>query len=203
MSNGKNATPEGIYHEKQSRMLCAVHALNNLFQQPKTFTKADLDNICSTLAPDKSYFNPHRNMVGLGNYDVNVIIAAIESKDLQVTWFDKRKLIEDLNLDQIKGFILNIPTDFSLGFIHLPIKRKHWTTIRQIDGIYYMFDSKNNQPDEIGKAGEVTVYLKLQVADKDKELLIVFSKDIERDSLWVASQTADKTQVLTDDSNKT
>ena len=38
--------PDGnIYHEKQSRELCALHALNNLFQE-RVFTKRDFDNIC-------------------------------------------------------------------------------------------------------------------------------------------------------------
>lgn len=35
-----------IYHEKQSRELCALHALNNLFQET-AFTKSQLDGICS------------------------------------------------------------------------------------------------------------------------------------------------------------
>ena len=35
-----------IYHEKQARELCALHALNNLFQDDRAFSKNDLDNIC-------------------------------------------------------------------------------------------------------------------------------------------------------------
>ena len=38
-----------IYHEKQSRQLCALHSLNNLFQQPGAFRKKDLDTICYKL----------------------------------------------------------------------------------------------------------------------------------------------------------
>lgn len=34
-----------IYHEKQEKELCALHSLNNLFQE-RVFTKANLDNIC-------------------------------------------------------------------------------------------------------------------------------------------------------------
>jgi hypothetical protein len=34
-----------IYHEKQEKELCALHALNNLFQEC-FFTKSILDNIC-------------------------------------------------------------------------------------------------------------------------------------------------------------
>ena len=34
-----------IYHEKQVKELCALHALNNLFQN-KFFTKQILDELC-------------------------------------------------------------------------------------------------------------------------------------------------------------
>ena len=36
-----------IYHEKQSRELCALHALNNLLQDRTAFCKNDLDAICA------------------------------------------------------------------------------------------------------------------------------------------------------------
>ena len=35
----------GIYHEKQRRQLCLLHALNNLLQG-KVFAQSDLDQIC-------------------------------------------------------------------------------------------------------------------------------------------------------------
>ena len=38
-----------------------------------------------------SFINPHRNMFGLGNYDVNVIMAALQKKGYETIWFDKRK----------------------------------------------------------------------------------------------------------------
>lgn len=41
------ADPNGvpIYHEKQVKELCALHALNNVFQET-FFTKAILDDLC-------------------------------------------------------------------------------------------------------------------------------------------------------------
>jgi len=39
-------TTNSIYHERQSRELCLMHALNNLFQG-QAFDKAALDAICS------------------------------------------------------------------------------------------------------------------------------------------------------------
>lgn len=69
--------------------LCALHALNNLFQN-KVFNKNDLDNICENLAPN-TWFNPHKSVLGLGNYDINVILTALHLKDCEGIWFDKRK----------------------------------------------------------------------------------------------------------------
>lgn len=84
-------SPNTIYHERQSKQLCALHALNNLFQSPTAFSKQDLDAICKELAPDAKILNPHRSALGLGCYDVNVIIAALSKKAYDIVWFDKRK----------------------------------------------------------------------------------------------------------------
>lgn len=80
-----------IYHERQSKQLCALHALNNLFQDAQAFKKQDLDAICKELAPNSRIFNPHRSAFGLGCYDINVLISALSQKGYDVKWFDKRK----------------------------------------------------------------------------------------------------------------
>lgn len=48
--NSRNEIKEDgkIYHEKQIRQLCALHALNNLFQDNFAFTKNDLDIIANS-----------------------------------------------------------------------------------------------------------------------------------------------------------
>lgn len=38
-------TPPAIYHEKQRRELCALHALNNVFQDGTAFSKDTLQEI--------------------------------------------------------------------------------------------------------------------------------------------------------------
>lgn len=40
-----NGVEVRIYHEKQVKELCALHALNNLFQEP-FYTKTMLDDLC-------------------------------------------------------------------------------------------------------------------------------------------------------------
>lgn len=37
--------PQHIYHEKQRRELCALHALNNVFQDSNAFTRETLQEI--------------------------------------------------------------------------------------------------------------------------------------------------------------
>lgn len=37
--------PVNVYHEKQVKELCALHALNNLFQET-FFSKSMLDSLC-------------------------------------------------------------------------------------------------------------------------------------------------------------
>lgn len=41
------STSDDVYHERQMKELCALHALNNLFQSQTAFTKKDLDEICN------------------------------------------------------------------------------------------------------------------------------------------------------------
>jgi hypothetical protein len=42
------------------------------------------------LAPD-SRLNPHRSLLGTGNYDVNVIMAALQGLGLAAVWWDRRR----------------------------------------------------------------------------------------------------------------
>ncbi|CAH2074670.1 unnamed protein product, partial [Iphiclides podalirius] len=178
-----------IYHEKQVKELCALHALNNLFQMRNTFSKSELDSICSRLSPNV-WINPHRSMLGLGNYDINVIMAALQKKGCEAVWFDKRKDPGCLDLSNICGFILNVPSDYKLGFVMLPLRRRHWITIRQIQGNFYNLDSKLDAPVLIGRSTDLITYLKEQLECKDKELFVVVSKEVEEKQLWMHQYTS-------------
>lgn len=161
-----NNPEQSIYHERQVRELCALHALNNLFQERDCFTKSELDVICHTLSPD-NWINPHKSVLGLGNYDINVIMKALQKKDCEAIWFDKRKFVikrlcwfcikfwnfrdpSCLNLKNILGLILNVPSDYKISFVTLPLRRRHWVTIKQINDLYYNLDSKLDAPQLIG-----------------------------------------------------
>lgn len=68
-----------------------------------------------------------------------------------------------LKLDQIFGFVMNIPSECRLGFLWLPLKRRHWISIKNINGIYYNLDSKLPKPSQIGNVchGFIMFYLSL------------------------------------------
>lgn len=70
------------------------HAFNweNLFIEQGSYSKDQLDEICRHLSPS-DWINPHRSILGLGNYDINVIMTALQRKGCDAVWFDKRKYV--------------------------------------------------------------------------------------------------------------
>lgn len=127
----------------------------------------------------RCFINPH--ILGLGNYDVNVLMLALESQSMTAVWFDKRKEVtsSSLELHRSFGFILNVPSDYSFGFVTLPlVKSRHWISIRRMsDDQYYNLDSKLSKPQRIGDHEEVVNYFKKEMKSNDKELFLVFPKD--------------------------
>lgn len=79
-----------IYHERQRLQMCAIHAINNLFQNSSVINKEAMNAICKDLSPD-CWRNPHKSLFGLGNYDINAIMAAVSTMGYEIVWFDKRR----------------------------------------------------------------------------------------------------------------
>ncbi|XP_050305138.1 josephin-like protein [Anthonomus grandis grandis] len=189
-----------VYHEKQVRQLCAVHALNNLFQDKNAFSKYDLDNICNNLSPEY-WINPHRSVLGLGNYDINVIMSALQSRGYEMIWFDKRKDPSCLNLQNITGFILNVPSDYKLGFVTIPLKRRHWIAVKLLHGVYYNLDSKLDFPIPIGTNEELLSFIRNELDSQDKELFIVVSSNVEKAQSWL-KENSNYTNKLVDSTSR-
>ncbi|KAK6468669.1 josephin-2 [Huso huso] len=173
-----------VFHEKQRLELCAIHALNNVLQE-RIFSKEAADDICKRLSPE-SRMNPHRSFLGTGNYDVNVIMAALQSRGLAAVWWDKRRSLDSLCLDRVFGFILNIPSLVLLGFLSLPIKRRHWIAVRQVNGSYYNLDSKLKEPARIGSDTELRKFLEEQISQDPCEMLLVVQREVEDDGSWMS-----------------
>ncbi|CEG35147.1 Uncharacterized conserved protein, contains Josephin domain [Plasmopara halstedii] len=77
-----------IYHERQKLYRCGLHALNNALQD-SVFTQREFEDACEKLAEMTDFdatnalawiWNPHRAPLGLGNYDVNVLVFVLQQK---------------------------------------------------------------------------------------------------------------------------
>uniref|UniRef100_A0A670J9C2 Josephin-2 n=1 Tax=Podarcis muralis TaxID=64176 RepID=A0A670J9C2_PODMU len=180
--SGRNEAP-GVYHERLE--LCAVHALNNVLQE-RIFTQEAADEICKKLAPDARW-NPHRSFLGTGNYDVNVIMAALQSVGLEAIWWDKRRPLEQLSLEGVLGFIINIPSNVCLGFLSLPVRRRHWIAVRQLDGTYYNLDSKLKGLAPIGGESDLRVFLQEILSQGPCELLLVVPRESSEAGNWLST----------------
>lgn len=144
---GSDGTP---FHQRQSLALCAMHAVNTALQDSAApYTKAQFDQICVTLAEGRSWFNPHRSWLGVGYYDVNVIMVALQARGLETEWFDGRKgarAVPDLTdeASDVVALILN-RRYYSPWSLFLP--KRHWFTIRRVEGVLYNLDSKLAAPE--------------------------------------------------------
>eukprot|EP00485_Elphidium_margaritaceum_P024770 CAMPEP_0202714002 /NCGR_PEP_ID=MMETSP1385-20130828/62267_1 /ASSEMBLY_ACC=CAM_ASM_000861 /TAXON_ID=933848 /ORGANISM="Elphidium margaritaceum" /LENGTH=455 /DNA_ID=CAMNT_0049374563 /DNA_START=17 /DNA_END=1384 /DNA_ORIENTATION=- len=167
-----------LYHESQKLEMCLMHALNSLVQD-KQFTSIDLDEICKELAPNK-LINPHKSLLFTGNYDANVLIMALQRKDIDVQWYDARKANE-FDLDnstmlapnanvQFVGFILNNP------YKKMLILRRHWLTIKKIDNFWWNLDSRLPEPKRFDNANICTKFIRDALKTNNAELLICRTK---------------------------
>ncbi|XP_037837135.1 josephin-1 isoform X2 [Kryptolebias marmoratus] len=134
-------TPPVIYHEKQRRELCALHALNNVFQDGTAFSRDTLQEI-------------YQRDVG------------------------------SIELSNVEGFILNVPSNLRWGPLRLPLKRQHWIGVREVGGVYYNLDSKLRNPQPIGSSDELRKFLRQQLRGKNCELLLVVSEEVEAHQTW-------------------
>ncbi|CAK7301181.1 JOSD2 [Vulpes lagopus] len=140
--------------------------------------------IVARLAPD-SRLNPHRSLLGTGNYDVNVIMAALQGLGLATVWWDRRRPLSQLALSQVLGLILNLPSPMSLGLLSLPLRRRHWVALRQVDGVYYNLDSKLRAPEALGDEDGVRAFLAAALAQGLCEVLLVVTKEVEEKGCWL------------------
>uniref|UniRef100_A0A4W5Q6E4 Josephin-1 n=1 Tax=Hucho hucho TaxID=62062 RepID=A0A4W5Q6E4_9TELE len=128
---------------------------------------------------------PHKkSMLGNGNYDVNVIMAALQTRGYEAVWWDKRRDVGSIALSNVTGFILNVPSNLRWGPLRLPLKRQHWIGVREVGGVYYNLDSKLRSPHTIGNPDELRKFLRHQLRGKNGELLLVVSEEVEVQQTW-------------------
>lgn len=172
-----------IYHEKQRLQFCMLHALNNLLQEKDSFTRAELDAIADKLVhedpnrdswtPLSIIFKPHHNVL-TGNYDVNVLITALESRRKRVVWHDRRNGASSINLfgETLMGLMLNIPVTKFGGLW----RGRHWVALRSIGGLWYNLDSDLAAPKPFQREEEAKRFLDSAISQGAELLLVLDDK---------------------------
>lgn len=162
-----------IYHEKQRKQLCLLHTLNNLFQR-REFEQQELDAICENL-DGRRWLNQHRSWIGMGNYDANILLVALQNRGLVGRWFDRRMQTTRIDHDRIIAYIFNIPTT---PIAILPFyKGRHWFPIVRIDNVYYNLDSKLPNPVQID---DFPAFIERNLTDQNELLLVVNPENEEK-----------------------
>ncbi|XP_057442288.1 josephin-like protein [Lotus japonicus] len=174
-----------VYHERQRLQFCLLHSLNSLFQQKDAFTRTTLNAISERLALDESsnetwtplpfLFKPHHNAL-TGNYDINVLIAALEEKGKSVVWHDRRNGASSIDLDApedvLMGIVINVLVTRFAGIW----KGRHWITLRKIDGVWYNLDSDLAAPKAFCDKEKVREFLDFTIAHGGEVLLVMNEK---------------------------
>ncbi|XP_039041544.1 josephin-like protein [Hibiscus syriacus] len=168
-----------IYHERQRLQFCLLHSLNNLFQQKDAFTRASLDSVAERLVlddPEKEswtpfslVFKPHHNSL-TGNYDINVLIAALEGRGKTVNWHDGRNGASSIDLDDglLMGIVVNVHVKRYAGLW----KSRHWIAVKRIYGVWYNLDSDLQAPQCFEDCGEVREFLDFIISHDGQVLLV-------------------------------
>ncbi|KAK1561574.1 hypothetical protein QYE76_017351 [Lolium multiflorum] len=152
-------------------------------QEKESFTRADLDGISENLAltdPNKDkwtplslIWKPHHNAL-TGNYDVNVLIAALEARKKKVVWHDHRKGASSIDLDAeaLAGLMINVPVRRFRGLW----SGRHWVAIRSVDGVWFNLDSDLSSAKQFQGKEELIVFLD-SVLSQGGELMIVLQDE--------------------------
>ena len=181
---------ENYYHEHQHLQFCAVHSMNNLFQDGTACSKQQLDAICRELNPH-SLINPHKSILGIGNYDINVIMTFLSERGYDTVWFDVRKSVESIDLSNVFGILMNRTRTVKVlsKLVTVPFL-KHWYVMRKLkDDNYYNLDSKLTEPSYIGDEVKFRALLTSELKKGVSHLLLVVTKEVSESRAWCVEET--------------
>lgn len=174
----------GIYHERQRLQFCLLHALNNLVQEQDSFSRAELDAVADKLSHDDPegqqgkfslIFKPHHNTL-TGNYDVNVLIGALEARGKRVVWHDRRKGASSIDFSSSDGTLMGI-------LLNVPVRRlgglwrsRHWIALRKVAGSWYNLDSDRNAPQQFDSEQDIIAFIDGTLNEGAEAFLIMQEK---------------------------
>jgi josephin len=106
--------------------------------------------------------------------------------------------IDQLCPENIFGFLINVPSRFSLSALPLPLPGKHWIAVRRIGDTYFDLDSKLAAPRAIcNDHSKILAYLRAKMAaDEHKtELLVIVTGQVAGAGLWEHKQIESNTDL--------
>jgi hypothetical protein len=91
-----------------------------------------MNSICCILAPS-AIINPHKHIFG-GDYDVNVLMMALEAECYSSRWHDRRKhfAITPQQQDmELVGFLINRYRKETLLHKVFRVSARHWMAVKR------------------------------------------------------------------------
>lgn len=180
LCGASQAGTEVVYHEKQYLWRCGLHAVNALLQK-RAFTAADFGEIADGLVVGSRmpWSHPHRSVLGIGDYDVNVLMCALEKTGLRAEWLSKKVALQSVieSTDDLKGFLVNVPSklpSFLQSAEYFLGERRHWIAVTRYSSHFYLVDSKF-APTRFEDESDLVRYLE-QVRKESGHILYVVSK---------------------------
>lgn len=182
---------ERIYHEKQSLLHCGLHAVNAIIQDnEEPFTREDFqeisvainDELASVLDANQSIGGKLSRALGsfVGDWDVSVLIRALEQRGLKADWFDSRGTRDDLvalfESENLVGFLINSKSNSIWApVLSLFQSGRHWFALRAIRGVWYNLDSNLPSPVPFESFSDLLDFLDKQLHDESTLLHIAVS----------------------------
>ncbi|VTJ87313.1 Hypothetical predicted protein, partial [Marmota monax] len=109
-----------------------------------------LQEIFQKLSPN-TLVTPHKkSMLGNGTYNINVIMAALQTKGYKAVWWEKHRNVIVIALTNIVGFIVNLLSTLCWGTLKLSLKRQHWICVEEMSKAYYNLNFQLKMPKWIG-----------------------------------------------------
>ena len=165
---------KGVIHDKQSLMLCGLHALRAMLQE--NIPKDAVFNKAKQLEkdPETKVFGPHYTSI-IGNFSYDVLAPFLkdfaDKNSLSVDYYHPEE--EQSDYSDIKGILVNVKSTFG----------RHWFTVRRLGDLtenkkqfpFYNLDSKLSEPKLIGEE-EIFPFLKQLRDEKEAVFYILKNK---------------------------
>ncbi|KAL0389238.1 UNVERIFIED_CONTAM: Josephin-like protein [Sesamum calycinum] len=107
------------------------------------------------------------------NYDINVLIAALEERGKSVIWHDRRCGASSIDLDgpedKLFGIVLNVPVRRYGGLW----RSRHWIALRRVERVWYNLDSDLSAPYPFKNTEEIRGFLDGVISTGGEVLLVM------------------------------